>query len=67
MNESDLQRVSIYKTYPRDSKIYSNRGFVNVDKGNMGGTHWCALYVKIISPITLPSSETNLMILYSIK
>ena len=29
MNESELQRVYNYKIYPRDSKIYSDKGFVN--------------------------------------
>ena len=31
MNESQLQRVYNYAIYPRDSKIYSDRGFVNID------------------------------------
>ena len=38
MNESQLQTVYIYPIYPRDSKIYSDRGFVNIDDGSMGGT-----------------------------
>ena len=37
MNESDFQRVYGFKTYPRDSKIYSDRTFVNIDNGSMGG------------------------------
>ena len=32
--------------YPRGSKIYSDKGFVNLDNGSMGGTHWTAFYVK---------------------
>ena len=31
MNESDLQRVYKYPIYPRDSKLYSDKGFVNID------------------------------------
>ena len=46
MNESELQRVYNYPIYPRDSKIYSNRGFVNIDDGRLGGTHWTWLYIK---------------------
>ena len=33
MSESDLQKVYNYKIYPRDSKITSNNGFVNIDDG----------------------------------
>ena len=46
MNESQLQRVYKYPIYPRDFKIYSYRGFVNIDNGSQGGTHWTAFYVK---------------------
>ena len=46
MNEPQLQTVYIYPIYPRDSKIYSDRGFVNVDIGSQGGTHCTTLYVK---------------------
>ena len=31
MNESQLQENYNYPVYPRDSKIYSDRGFVNID------------------------------------
>ena len=40
MNESELQRFYEYKTYPRDPKTYSDKGFVNIDNGSLGGTHW---------------------------
>ena len=46
MNESLLQKVYNYPIYPRDSKIYSDRGFVNKDVGNMGGSHWTCFIVK---------------------
>ena len=46
MNESQLQKIYNYPIYPRDSKIYSDKGFVNIDNGFRGGTHWCAFYVK---------------------
>ena len=39
MNESESQRVYNYPIYPRDSKIYSDKGFVNKDNGSQGGTH----------------------------
>ena len=40
MNESDLQRIYRYSINPTDSKIHSVKGFVNIDNGYMGGTHW---------------------------
>ena len=46
MSESDLQKVYNYKIYPRDSKITSNKGFVNIDNGLQGGTHWTCFYNK---------------------
>ena len=41
MNESQLQRIYNYLIYPRDSKIRSDKGFVNIDNGSQGGSHWC--------------------------
>ena len=38
--ESDLQRVYKYPIDPRDSKLFSDEGFVNIDNGSQGGTHW---------------------------
>ena len=32
--------------YPRDSKIYSGSGFVNIDNGSQGGSHWTCCLVK---------------------
>ena len=46
MNESQLQKIYNYPIYPRDSKIYSDRGFVNKDNGNMVGSHWTCFYIK---------------------
>ena len=46
MNEFQLQRSYNYSIYPKESKIYSDRGFVNIDNGSQGGTHWTAFYVK---------------------
>ena len=46
MNELELQRVPNYPIYPRDSKIYSARGFVNIDNGSQGATHWTCFYIK---------------------
>ena len=46
MNESQLQRIYNYPIYPRDSKIYSDRGFVNIDDGSQNGTHWTVFIVK---------------------
>ena len=46
MNESQLQKIYNYPIYPRDSKIYSDKGFVNIDNGSQGGTHWVAFIIK---------------------
>ena len=46
MNESELQRIYNYPIYPRDSKIYSYKGFVNIDDGSRFGTHWTCFMVK---------------------
>ena len=46
MNESELQRFHNYSIYPRDSELFSDKGFVNIDNGSQGGTHWTCFYVK---------------------
>ena len=46
MNESDLQKFCNYPIYPRDSKTYSDKGFVNIDNGSIGGSHWTGFIVK---------------------
>ena len=46
MNESQLQKIYNFKIYRRDSKIYSDKGFINIDNGSMGGTHWTCFIVK---------------------
>ena len=46
MNESQLQKIYNYPIYPRDSKLYSDKGFVNIDNGSPGGTHWTCFIVK---------------------
>ena len=46
MEESNLQRVHNYHIFPRDSKIYSDKGFVNIDTGSMRGSYWTCFIVK---------------------
>ena len=46
MNESQLQKIYNYPIYPRDSKIYSDKGFVNIGNYLNGGSHWCVFYIK---------------------
>ena len=46
MNESQLQKIYNYPIFPRDSKIYSDKGFINIDNGSVGGTHWTCFIVK---------------------
>ena len=38
MNESQLQKFYNYSIYPRDFKIHSDKGFVNIDNGSMRGS-----------------------------
>ena len=46
LKESVLQRVYNYRIYSRGSKIHLDKGFLIVDSGGMGGTHWCCFLVK---------------------
>ena len=46
MNESNLQRVYSYPIYPRESRLYSGRGFVNTHDGSQGGSQWTCFIVK---------------------
>ena len=46
MIESEFQRVYLYEKYPRDSKVYSDKIFVNIDDGTMNGSHWTCFIVK---------------------
>ena len=46
MNESQLQKMYIFSIYPRDSKIYSVKGFVNIGNGSQEGTQWTCFYNK---------------------
>ena len=46
MTEIELQRICIYKIYPRESIITTKKGFINIDNGQMGGTHWTCFVVK---------------------
>ena len=46
MNEPHLQKIYNYPIYPRDSERYSDKGFVNVDNGSRGGSHWTCFIVK---------------------
>ena len=46
MNEYQLQRIYDYPIYPRDSKICSDKRFINIDNGSAGGSHWTCFIVK---------------------
>ena len=46
MKESQLQKIYNYPIYPRDSKIHSDKGFVNKDNGSQGGTQGTCFIVK---------------------
>ena len=66
-NESDLQRVYNFPIYPRDSEIYSDKGFVNFDNGSIGRTHWVCFYLKMINHITLIVSVVSQINFYLIN
>ena len=44
--ESQLQKSYNYPIYPRDSKIYSDKGFVNIGGYFNGGSHWTCFCIK---------------------
>ena len=46
INESQLQRFYNYPIYPRDSEIYSDERFVNIDNGSQGSSHGTCFHVK---------------------
>ena len=46
MDESQSQNVDNYLIFPRDSQIYSDKGFIFIDDGSQGGTHWTCLIVR---------------------
>ena len=46
MKESQLQKIYNYPIYPRDCKIITDKGFVDIDKGSQCGTHWTCFIVK---------------------
>ena len=46
MKEFQLQRVYKNRIYSRDSRLISDRGFVNIDNGSQGGTHWIYFIIK---------------------
>ena len=41
--------------YPRDSKTFSDKSFVNIDKGSVGGSHWTCFIVKENKPYCFDS------------
>ena len=41
-----IYRGFFYPIYPRDSKIYSDKIFVNIDNRFQGGTHWTCFIIK---------------------
>ena len=53
MNESELQRVYNHPIYPRDSKIYSEKCFVDFDNGSMGVVIGLVFFKKITNHFAL--------------
>ena len=46
INETQLQKIYNYTIYPRDSELNLDRGFVKIDNGSQGGTHWTCFIAK---------------------
>ena len=67
MIETELQRTHNYPIYPRDSKIFSDKGFVNIDNGFQGGSHWTAFSVEKNKSYHIDSSSGQLDKLYLIN
>ena len=61
MNESELQTVYKYHIYTRDSKVYSDKGYVNIDNGSQGGSHWTCFIIKETNHTTLTRLEELLI------
>ena len=60
MKETQLQRIYNYPIYPRDSKIHSDKGFVNIDNGSQG----VFIILKITNHIILIVLEELLINFY---
>ena len=45
-DDSDVQKTYKFNKYPKDSKINSDKGFINIDNGEQGGTHWDYFILK---------------------
>ena len=46
MKKSQLQRIYEYPIQPRESKKYSDKGFVSFEQGSMSGSHWTCFIIK---------------------
>ena len=46
MNQSQLSKIYNYPIYPRDSKLITDKRFVNTDNDSVGGSHWTCFYNK---------------------
>ena len=46
MNETPVKKSLYYHIYPRDFEKPSEKGFVNIDNGSMGGSNWTCFIVK---------------------
>ena len=46
LTESDSKKIYKFSIYLRDSKIKTNKSFINIDIGNMGGSHLTCFYIQ---------------------
>ena len=65
MNDSELQKVYSYPIYHSDSEIKSDKRFVSIDNGCMGGSHWfCHLKNHFTSMVSVDSQKKLYLINY---
>ena len=61
MNENNLRRVYTYLIYPKISKIYTHKGFVNSDDGSLVliGQHLLKKTTNLFSSVRLVVNQIN--------
>ena len=67
MNETELKSVYNYPIYPKNSKIYSERGFVNIAMVEWEGLIGLVSYLKIINHTTSTHLEVSQINFYLIN
>ena len=58
------KNVCNYNIYPRNSRIITDKGFINIDNGGKGDTHWTRLHIKDNKSVYSIFSVFNVMNFY---